>query len=93
MTKNTEPMNSENEGKKTQFGNIWIWVMGALSTAISVLWLSTKDDKDFLRQQLKEANERASKAEGLLKECYDGRTERAEKAADWARDHIKTDKE
>jgi hypothetical protein len=72
-------------------GNISHWIFGALVSAISIMYLDAKADKDFLKEQLKAANFRADKAESerikadqRTVDCHNLRAERAESSTEAA---------
>lgn len=66
-------------------GNILNWVLGAFATAVSVMYLDQRSDKEFLRKQLDSANERAAKAEQREIDCHNLRATRAENASEAAK--------
>lgn len=82
---------TNNDENKINWSKPLNWLLGAMVTAISVMYLDARSDKDFLRQQVKEANQRADiantervKADQRTVECHELRATKAESTTEKA---------
>lgn len=84
----------DNNNNQPFTNNTLLWLLiGAIASVtggIIILWgVSQREHSDtiqMLRYKLRATERRESKKDSLLIECYEGRTRRAESAADWARE-------